>query len=118
MKVALHLHVSTARQAEKDLSIPDQRKQLERWAKDNGWQVVAEYIEPGASATDDKRPQFQRMMDDAARADHPSTWCWSTASRASSATRFNSSCTRRSLKKHNVVLISITQAVTSVNASA
>ncbi len=30
MKVALYLRVSTARQAEKDLSIPDQRNQLER----------------------------------------------------------------------------------------
>jgi site-specific DNA recombinase len=54
MKVALYLRVSTARQAEKDLSIPDQRNQLERWSKDRGWNVVAEYVEPGASATDDR----------------------------------------------------------------
>ena len=45
MKVALYLRVSTARQAEKDLSIPDQRNQLERWSKDRGWNVVAEYVE-------------------------------------------------------------------------
>jgi hypothetical protein len=32
MRVALYLGVSTARQAEKDLSIPDQRNQLERWS--------------------------------------------------------------------------------------
>ena len=71
MKVALYLQVSTARQAEKDLSIPDQRNQLERWCKDRGWTVVAEYVEPGASATDDRRPQFQRMMEDATRPNRP-----------------------------------------------
>jgi site-specific DNA recombinase len=71
MKVALYLRVSTARQAEKDLSIPDQRNQLERWCKEKKSKIVAEYVEPGASATDDKRPQFQRMMDDATRPDRP-----------------------------------------------
>jgi len=25
--------------------------------------VVAEYVEPGATATDDKRPEFQKMID-------------------------------------------------------
>jgi DNA invertase Pin-like site-specific DNA recombinase len=44
---------------------------LERWCKDRGWSVVAEYVEPGASATDDRRPQFQRMMEDATRPDRP-----------------------------------------------
>jgi hypothetical protein len=28
-----------------------------------GWAVVAEYIEPGASETDDKGPEFQRMIE-------------------------------------------------------
>ena len=60
MKVALYLRVSTARQAEKDLSIPDQRQQAIAYCKAKGWQVVVEYVEPGASATDDKRPIFLR----------------------------------------------------------
>ncbi len=33
------------------------------WAAARGLQVVAEYIEPGASATDDRRPEFQRMVE-------------------------------------------------------
>lgn len=112
MKVALYLRVSTARQAEKDLSIPDQRNQLERWAKEKGWQVVAEYVEPGASATDDKRPQFQRMMDDAARADRPFDTVLVHSFSRFFRDSFQFELHRRSLEKNNVALISITQAVT------
>ncbi len=64
MHVALYARVSTTRQAENDLSIPDQLRQLNGWAKANGHLVVQEYVEPGASATDDKRPVFQRMIAD------------------------------------------------------
>ena len=62
-KAALYLRVSTGRQAEQDLSIPDQKAQTRAWAAQRGWAVVAEYVEPGASATDDKRPEFQRMIE-------------------------------------------------------
>jgi site-specific DNA recombinase len=65
-RAVLYLRVSTGRQAEHDLSIPDQRRQLLAYCEGKGWQVVSEYIEPGASATDDRRPEFQRMMDAAA----------------------------------------------------
>lgn len=62
MKVALYARVSTTRQAENELSIPDQLRQLQDWCKANGHLVIYEYVEPGASATDDKRPVFQKMM--------------------------------------------------------
>ena len=65
MHVALYARVSTTRQAEKDLSIPDQLNQLRQWCKANGHLVVQEYIEAGASATDDKRPEFQQMLAEA-----------------------------------------------------
>ena len=55
MHIAIYARVSTTRQAENDLSIPDQLRQLHEWAKANGHLVVQEYVEPGASATDDKR---------------------------------------------------------------
>ena len=66
MHIALYARVSTTRQAENDLSIPDQLRQMRQWAERNGHVVVKEYIEPGASATDDKRPMFQTMVSDAA----------------------------------------------------
>lgn len=65
MHVALYARVSTTRQADNDLSIPDQLRQLREWCKTNGHTVIREYIEPGASATDDKRPIFQQMIADA-----------------------------------------------------
>ncbi len=65
MQIAIYARVSTGRQAENELSIPDQLRQMRQWAERNGHVVVKEYIEPGASATDDKRPVFQDMMADA-----------------------------------------------------
>ena len=60
---ALYLRVSTGRQAEHDLSIPDQRRQARGYCDGKAWTVAAEYVEPGATATDDRRPEFQKMMD-------------------------------------------------------
>ena len=65
MAVAIYARVSTTKQADKDLSIPDQLRQLRDWCKRNGHEIAKEYVEPGASATDDKRPEFQQMIADA-----------------------------------------------------
>jgi len=62
MAVALYARVSTAKQTKKELSIPDQLAQMRDWCKSRGLLVAMEYVEPGASATDDKRPVFQRMV--------------------------------------------------------
>ena len=62
-RAALYLRVSTGRQADNDLSIPDQRRQATSYCKAHGWEIVADYVEPGVSATDDRRPEFQRMID-------------------------------------------------------
>src|SRR5260370_23101432 len=60
---ALCLGVSTGRQADNDLSIPDQRRQAKAYCASRGWDIAADYVEPGASATDDRRPEFQRMIE-------------------------------------------------------
>ncbi|MFY9294937.1 MAG: recombinase family protein [Methylorubrum rhodinum] len=70
-RVGCYLRVSTGRQAESDLSIPDQRKQVLAFCAAKGWPVVGEYVEPGASATDDNRPAFQKMIERASDDDHP-----------------------------------------------
>ena len=62
-RAALYLRVSTGRQAESDLSIPDQRRQIEGYCLSRGWEVAAEFVEPGNTATDDRRPSFQAMID-------------------------------------------------------
>jgi site-specific DNA recombinase len=63
VRAALYLRVSTGRQADNDLSIPDQRRQAKDYCTSRGWQIVTDYVEPGASATDDRRPEFQCMID-------------------------------------------------------
>src|SRR5579883_828943 len=62
-RAAIYLRVSTGRQADNDLSIPDQRRQATSYCASRGWEMVAEYVEPGSTATDDRRPEFQRMID-------------------------------------------------------
>jgi DNA invertase Pin-like site-specific DNA recombinase len=44
MAVALYARVSTVRQAEKDLSIPDQLNQMREWCKSQGLTIGMEYI--------------------------------------------------------------------------
>jgi site-specific DNA recombinase len=46
-KAALYLRVSTGRQAESDLSIPDQRRQITNYCAAMGWDVAAEFVDPG-----------------------------------------------------------------------
>ena len=65
MQLALYARVSTDRQADKGLSIPDQISSMESWAKANGHTVLTTYVDAGASARTDARPQFQRMIEDA-----------------------------------------------------
>ena len=62
-RAALYLRVSTTRQAEHDVSIPDQRKQGEAYCASRGYQLVETFVEAGASATNDRRPEFQRMIE-------------------------------------------------------
>jgi hypothetical protein len=63
LRAALYLRVSTARQAEHDVSIPDQKRQGEAYCQSRGYQLAETYVEPGASATNDRRPEFQRMIE-------------------------------------------------------
>jgi DNA invertase Pin-like site-specific DNA recombinase len=62
-RAALYMRVSTVRQAEHDLSIPDQRQQLHSWCRAHGYAATAEFVEAGASATDDRRRVFQQMIE-------------------------------------------------------
>src|SRR5487761_1647593 len=63
LRAALYLRVSTVRQAEHDVSIPDQRRQGGAYCQSRGYELVETYVEPGASATNDRRPEFQKMME-------------------------------------------------------
>lgn len=71
IRAALYARVSTGKQAEKDLSIPDQIKQLKDYCREQKWVVQKIYVEKGASARDENRPVFQEMLTDALSKSHP-----------------------------------------------
>jgi len=109
MIVALYARVSTTKQAEKDLSIPDQIRQMKEWSRARNYKIAEEYIEPGASATDDRRPVFQQMITDACTSPPPFD-----AIIIHSLSRFfrdmvEFALYERRLKKYGVIILSITQ---------
>lgn len=63
-KVVLCARVSTAEQAERDLSLPAQLDALSRYCTSRGYEIAGEYSKPGASGTDDNRKVFRRMLED------------------------------------------------------
>lgn len=60
--VFLYARVSTDRQVTKDISIPDQLHRMRAYCEAQGYEIVAEYVEEGRTATNDNRPAFQEMM--------------------------------------------------------
>src|SRR5260221_5414407 len=62
MNCIVYARVSTDKQAEKDLSIPAQLQAMREYARHQGWSVVEEFVEPGASAKTTDRPALQRLL--------------------------------------------------------
>ncbi len=62
-RVLLYARVSTVEQAERELSLPAQIDALRRYCAQRGYEVAAEYVEPGASGTDDNRKVFKSMLE-------------------------------------------------------
>jgi hypothetical protein len=58
LRAALYLRVSTPRQAEHDISIPDQRRQGEAYCATRGYQLIETYVEPGSTATNSRRIDY------------------------------------------------------------
>ena len=108
-RAALYLRVSTGRQAESDLSIPDQRRQIEGYCLSRGWEVAAEFVEPGNTATDDRRPAFQAMIDAAMQKPSPFNVILVHSFSRFFRDQFQFEFYVRKLAKNGVRLISITQ---------
>ncbi len=91
------------------MSIPDQKLQTIAWCEARRWEVVAEYVEPGASAVDDKRPQFQRMIERACDGENAFDVIVVHSFSRFFRDAFGLEFYVRKLAKHNVRLMSITQ---------
>jgi site-specific DNA recombinase len=118
MKVAIYARVSTTRQAEGEISLPDQIAQCEAYCARQGWTVAATFVEPGASDRDDDRPQFQEMIHQATRPDRPFA-----AIVVHSLSRFSRDSVQagiytNKLEKMGVRLVSITQDVGDTDMGA
>ena len=108
-RVALYVRVSTTRQAESELSIPDQINQGEAFCAARGLRLVETFIEPGASATDDRRPEFQRMVDAATGPARPFDLVVVHSMSRFFRDQFYSEMYIRKLRKAAVAVISMTQ---------
>src|SRR5215471_19351589 len=110
-RAALYMRVSTGRQAEHDLSIPDQRRQLEAWCRAQNCVVVAEFVESGASAGDDRRPIFQQMVERACDGEQAFELILVHSYSRFFREAFEQEFYLRKLAKHGVRVVSITQPV-------
>ena len=106
-RAVLYLRVSTGRQATGDVSIPSQRDLTQRFCLANNWQVVDEFVEPGASGTDDRRPVLQKMIEQAkeGRFDVICVHSFSRFYRNGAEMEL----TIRNLRKYGVEVVSMTQ---------
>jgi DNA invertase Pin-like site-specific DNA recombinase len=105
------MRVSTGRQAEHDLSIADQRNHLQSSCRRQGYDVVAEFVEPGASAADDRRPVFQQMIERACDGEHAFGFIVVHSYSRFFREAFEQEFYFRKLAKHGVKIVSITQPV-------
>ena len=112
-RAAIYARVSTARQAERDLSLPDQIAQCRAYCERRGWDVAEVFCEPGASALDDDRAVFQEMIYKATRPDRPFAYVVVHSLSRFSRDSLHSELYVRKLRKAGVELVSITQTVSS-----
>ena len=108
-RVALYVRVSTTRQADGELSIPDQIKQGQDYCVARGLELVETFTEPGASATDDRRPEFQRMIDAATSPERPFDTILVHSMSRFFREQYLSEMYIHRLRKAGVTLVSITQ---------
>jgi site-specific DNA recombinase len=109
VRAAIYSRVSTGRQAEHDLSIPDQQNQAEVSCAARAWIVVDTYAERGASATDDRRSQFQAMIERACDGTKPYDVIVVHSLSRYFRNAFQAELYIRKLKKQGVRLVSLTQ---------
>src|SRR5258705_5546541 len=110
-RAALYMRVSTGRQVEHDLSIPDQRLQLRAWGRANGYRVAASFKEAGASAGDDRRAVFQQMIEHACDGGQAFNYIIVHSYSRFFREAFEQEFYLRKLAKHGVRVVSITQPV-------
>lgn len=110
-RAAIYVRVSTVRQAERDLSIPDQISQCRDYCERLGWEVIEIFSEPGASALDDDRAVFQELIAKATAPTRPFNYVVVHSLSRFSRDALHSELYVRRLRKAGVQLVSVTQSI-------
>lgn len=77
MNAAIYCRVSTLAQADEEkTSIPEQVARIEEHCQKKGYAIADRYIDIGYSGTKSKRPEFQRMLNDAKNGSFGVIVCW------------------------------------------
>ena len=63
-KVAIYTRVSTEDQARKGFSLGAQKERLISYCKAKNWTIVGEYTDDGYSGRNEKRPGYQKMLEE------------------------------------------------------
>ena len=92
---------------QRDESIEAQLRAIREWAARNRIEIVEEYIDRAKSATSDQRPEFQRMIQDAANG----TFSIVIVHKLDrfSRNRYDSAHYKHQLKRHGVTLRSVVE---------
>jgi len=105
IKAAIYARYSSDNQ--RDESIDAQLRACEEHAQRNGMQIVKTYIDRAKSATSDRRPEFQKMIEDSSK-DVFSTIIIHKLDRFS-RDKYDSAKYKRKLKQNGVKLVSVTE---------
>lgn len=90
--------------SQRDVAIEQQVRECERFAKRNGLQIVHVYEDRALTGTNDQRPGFQKMMQDAERASWSYVIVYSLDRFARN--RYDSAVNKRKLKEHGIKVLS------------
>ena len=108
MNAVIYARYSSHGQTEQ--SIEGQLHDNYAWAKQQGIQVVGEYIDRALTGTRDQRPDFQRMVADAAKRQFEMVIVWKLDRFARN--RYDSAVYKARLKKFGVRVVSVKENIT------
>ena len=108
MNAVIYARYSSHGQTEQ--SIEGQLRDNYAWAKQQGVNIVGEYIDRALSGTKDQRPDFQRMIEDAAKKQFEMVIVWKLDRFARN--RYDSAIYKAKLKKFGVRVVSVKENIT------
>lgn len=108
MNAVIYARYSSHSQQEQ--SIEGQLRDNYAFAQQNGYTVIGEYIDRALTGTKDSRPDFQRMIEDAAKRQFEVVIVWKLDRFARN--RYDSAIYKARLKKYGVKVVSVKENIT------